>query len=1761
MACTYKYKGKTYTDRALLTNAVAQDIANKKINSKSADTRQVFEVNGNLGRAAAQVESNILFGDNEFINFVDVQDKTYMVVDDRMMDDELGPIKTVYTAEGKAVQVDIEKEFAKYKEGRPIKQLAGVKAHVLKKTAQELYEMSVEDFNNANKESDVNLFNKLKAFSEKIGVSVIKLDSYIQNYEQRFGTPATVKGVADMMNSVIALSNDANVGDFVEEVAHFAIEYYTDREIVQKMMESVDQTEAYQREAAIYRNRYSKQASGEQLENKVRKEILGKILAEKIADNFEDTSTGINEKSIFDNLRELFQDFVNLFRISDSNREFFQQFGQILDQMSSDIVQGQVLQNFAPYQSNEFYFSLSESEQSVVDSLQELKRVAADRYRRLSKDSRMERGERRIALDIASAQITEAHYAEALMGFARLNEIDLKNARTSLIRAKNDVDRQINQSRALDPNYIPPSSNERLEMITDALGKVDLNNLIVYLNNIDAVITQIKGNLDLMRTQEIISASAVSTIENIVRSVEGIKNEVQGEYNDIATTMAAKEVRQQMERAGYDRKTIGDYMARIFSKRFMKDIYSFTANVFNLGAHGNPISSTIYHLITKANADKDLKVLSLAQRTREQSARLRIGSAQELLIDEGYMIENIHRRSAETDYKKEVQAVRDKYVEQISKLDRNDPAQYQQIVELESKSDEEVRKVNESWLEQRFNGTYESRLNTGSQVNPITNTRNRTREAKKYIRDFSVERSKVFAPLTDPVTGRVDVSALSRRSVERLQSIKSSRERAMSLYNEDGTIKDERNLAIAYDLLDYYRGGDDIQISEEAVDLFDLERSRAKRKMSAADFALWEQTFSYESLDDEFLPGNQPLFLVNEELTAENIDVNLFEDMLEQVYVPGLKPGETPTLQQVYEGFLQKRRSLLSPYRVVGKSGEINGEIVEKDSNLMNAIYEVDHFLSFFRVDQNVESNVTLEKVPNESFKRMYNKMKEGPRAEFASWKRLNTVPGRVDTQGFPMPSQRHYYKWAMFNSETGGKLQVKKSPTFFWQMKFEQEREVNPNFRPEMQGKALQFNRTRMQEYKNRKYFDLFGIDENDPFSNKPTRNKNLWEFRQFFLDEKEAMDRPISHLSNTYYVLPQVYKYDNEMFKDLAIGVPGEGKRRGAAKAWFESTFKITEQDDEFNKEAIDANKKISHVETDLGRIPTHFTRLVDDPSKLTTDLGYMLGKYGQMSYNYQEKSKILPQIATLRDTMALSTFKGKTGTQSNSLKAVDEFITTHVYGNKYVDLGTIFGSNISATKTINSLYDFMRNKNLGLNTYVPLTSYGSALLQKRALASENIYLSDESLNWAAVASNFNAGLLFNTDMQSLDPKMEFKKLLEFTGNTMFNEDYFKQVMATSRIERGAATVNPLYDVAGYKFFSKLTGVNTMYAVLDNYRLYNGNFVSKARFEEMKKNQDSKISKGEINREWATLRNKSYYNYLDTSGKKIAIKQDKARRDGFKGDFNALTTNMNENVRKATELVEGATSETDRGLVARNPLIKLVAFLHKGYFQRFLETRFRGKTLNISAGVEEEGTYSSFSNVFKRNYDTRGLLSAMMGAISFMSSAGFYQQGMAAAGLSEMERRNLNRMRRDVQVYLASLAAFILLNAAADDDDDPLVNYLAYISSRVFLETSSVQLPSGFSEIYKVFQSPSAGISIFKDFTGLPVDLFSTLIFDDESQEITRGTYKGLKKGTASFIKLTPFKNVYSLMYGDMGQSNTYFRTKAIGDFPNWLVEEAAD
>ena len=438
---------------------------------------------------------------------------------------------------------------------------------------------------------------------------------------------------------------------------------------------------------------------------------------------------------------------------------------------------------------------------------------------------------------------------------------------------------------------------------------------------------------------------------------------------------------------------------------------------------------------------------------------------------------------------------------------------------------------------------------------------------------------------------------------------------------------------------------------------------------------------------------------------------------------------------------------------------------------------------------------------------------------------------------------------------------------------------------------------------------------------------------------------------------------------------------------------------------------------------------------------------------------------------------------------------------------------------------------------------------------MSAENIYLSPESINWATAESRFGAGVILNTDWESINPQLEFKKLLEFTGVSMNNADMFKQALALTNFERGAANFNALYDTVGYKFLSRLAAVNTMYGVLDNFRLVDGSFVSKRRFREIMFEKNPNASQSEINSEWATYRAKSYYNFLDKSGNVVKFDVEKARKQGYKGDPNETMAVMNANVRKANEMVNMETSDIDRGLAARNPFIKLIGFLHKAYFQRFLESRFKRKTPNYSAGVDEEGSYRTVQRLFTKHVQSEGVVKALSSTLSYMTGMYSYTKGVEESEIGELERTNLRRIRADSAAYLSLLLVYIFMTSVADDDDDnALTDYLAYISARVFRETSSIQGIGGLKEMYNVFDSPSSGLSTVKNVLELP-----DLIING-GDEITKGSYEGITKAQAFVLRSTPIKNVWAPMYGSIENSRTYFRNNAIGTLPNWVYTKVS-
>jgi hypothetical protein len=143
-------------------------------------------------------------------------------------------------------------------------------------------------------------------------------------------------------------------------------------------------------------------------------------------------------------------------------------------------------------------------------------------------------------------------------------------------------------------------------------------------------------------------------------------------------------------------------------------------------------------------------------------------------------------------------------------------------------------------------------------------------------------------------------------------------------------------------------------------------------------------------------------------------------------------------------------------------------------------------------------------------------------------------------------------------------------------------------------------------------------------------------------------------------------------------------------------------------------------------------------------------------------------------------------------------------------------------------------------------------------------------------------------------------------------------------------------------------------------------------------------------------------------------------------------------------------------------------------------------------------------------------------------------------------------------MQVYAGAFAAYVLLNLLADDDDneeDFVIQYAAYVASRVFNETGSVQLPFGVQDTLNMFQSPSSGYGFLKDLANIPG------LMMDATDTVKSGAYEGWYEGFKLGAKYTPLKNVIEPMRGNPRKSNMFFRQNTIGSMPEAVYQSISD
>lgn len=158
-------------------------------------------------------------------------------------------------------------------------------------------------------EQERDMRNRLLNVLKKLGVRVIGMSDYLSRYKTKYGHEPSAKALADIANGVIAVADGADISDVIEEVAHFLVEAYSDQEAIESAMNGIENTSEWKEHSGRYYEIYGRTLSGSELDDAVRREILGKIISSRILNG-----TRTSETTFISRLRNLWNSIVDFIR-------------------------------------------------------------------------------------------------------------------------------------------------------------------------------------------------------------------------------------------------------------------------------------------------------------------------------------------------------------------------------------------------------------------------------------------------------------------------------------------------------------------------------------------------------------------------------------------------------------------------------------------------------------------------------------------------------------------------------------------------------------------------------------------------------------------------------------------------------------------------------------------------------------------------------------------------------------------------------------------------------------------------------------------------------------------------------------------------------------------------------------------------------------------------------------------------------------------------------------------------------------------------------------------------------------------------------------------------------------------------------------------------------------------------------------------------------------------------------------------------------
>ena len=170
--------------------------------------------------------------------------------------------------------------------------------------------------------------------------------------------------------------------------------------------------------------------------------------------------------------------------------------------------------------------------------------------------------------------------------------------------------------------------------------------------------------------------------------------------------------------------------------------------------------------------------------------------------------------------------------------------------------------------------------------------------------------------------------------------------------------------------------------------------------------------------------------------------------------------------------------------------------------------------------------------------------------------------------------------------------------------------------------------------------------------------------------------------------------------------------------------------------------------------------------------------------------------------------------------------------------------------------------RSKSLlmAANPYVPATSYFASRLQTRAIGREGKLFTEKSRRRARAKYDLNgasAKSIFDENTGQFIPGSRATLLIQHTGLKRDIEEMFMG-STLSRGRRAARRFKP-GNITGFQIANQLQAIEAVTSAFDNFRLYDGTFLTHVRFVE-KMMEDTNMTRAQIEKVWDKLGDKTY-------------------------------------------------------------------------------------------------------------------------------------------------------------------------------------------------------------------------------------------------------------------------------------------------------------